>query len=1418
MLMQDIEVRVFRSRLKIPVILFVPVAFLLTVYALLYLTLNSILFVDSVERNLNEILPGEATLSRVSFDATLTRVHLFDVTLRSPQGREVVIAEKIDASLNAPLLMVGRVEFYDILVTRGGVRMSVPEEEGEVNDLLVTLGLDGPSSEEEGESVIQGVSLRDIRCKECFYGLELGFMSVDVPRVDIPDATLTVGETLAISVGKLDVEDVLIDFQPRLFNYPEDRGVWSLHVRDVGIRNWKWANEGFAVESVELEVDGIQVQAHGDMRFPDDDVAGGGMLYWGDGTIKVPYWSRIAHYFVDDHVHAQIEADVSVRGSLDAIQGMFYFDAPVVEAAGLQMQGISGTGALIDDMVFVDSATGTIHGGEVEVSDVFYSMFEGVYAGKGWFKSVDPAGALSDFGFDYPWLAGRADGRFSLLGWVPYDPGYTPGDRPYKARIAEAMQPVVWVTFDESLRLSRSSREVLPGSSLRIDAGAEAWANLDSVGVPDASIRLEDVDVRVKNFTLNYLENRLRERAMLDIAMPRVGRVIQAYGGPNIDGKVFAEIEAHGLMNYPELTYRVRGEDTGIASEDVSAGDISLQVDGGLSQGRLRIDRADLTSPRGEVSIEGWLDLLRDPDGVKDPETGLQTTDYLPARRDEASLRFDLTNLDLSIFETYLPDFLGARGQAFARAELSGSLSDPLLDFSGRIEEAEVLGQPLRELEVEGVLESDLANIRRFVLDAGVAGSVDGSGAYHLSKEEFAFAVEGRELSLEKVVALREQIPYSVQGMGSFSLHGTGTLETPNVAGNLIFRDLRVDGRDVGDLALVANTLDETVYLVGSLLPWIALDFEVPLDESSPLYARIGLDHVDLVEAVDELAESPLVDEFEATGMLELFMERDFSRYQVVANLSEIRLKSLDRSFRNHGPIIAGFNDGDLIQIQQMSVGTEEHVVSVEGGVFLEDSLLDLRINGELDLALLNSIRVTFPEYFPDALLETHGLLDIDATLRGPPGGLLATGSMQFQPTEVVVRDMAEPVVIAGGTIQFDRSSLRIDPRDPIRGQALQGHYQLVGSVGFEDLSPSDLNLRVEASNMAYRLPGVASLTFGADLELVAPDLEQFDTWSVNGDVTIVDGRYYESISIFQEQLTNRVLGVFDRKTETYEASLLERFPMLEDVRFDVGISARDGFRVESEVDRLELDLDLRLDVRLRSTLSSPQLDGEIGVLDGRVTFQGERFDVRTGSLRFDGDPGNPWVDIVADSDVNNRCREPDIGRETRRSLSLRGDVGRDEERIFHIVLNIQGELENMSFQFESNPYADRRDILSLILTGCTVDQLTASSASSPTLEVALAPVLGWIEGTVQDVVEVEEFTITPSVDRLRTSIGDRITRRLRWRLEVDTGLTEPTGGQLAELEYKISDAWSAELRESSRSEDDSFVIDFKLKYRLFLD
>jgi len=1422
--MHDIEVRVYRSAIKIPVIFFVPAAFLATIYALAYLYLNSNFFLKTLHDQLNDVFPGTIAVREVVLDSTLMSAKIFEGRLLAPEGHEVIRLKAANASLDLPSLLVQRIELYDLEVYNARVKMTMSKEPGKSFDLIEALGVGGDDDEERSDGFPRGVTLRNVACFECSYGLDVDFFKAEVPLVTIPNGRVDVGKILQISVPALQVPNVKLWFSNFLFGYPESKGPWEIDIQDVEIRRWAWSNEGFNVEHLSLEADGVMAWATGDMRFPErEDSDETQMLYKAQGQFYIPYRTGFIHYFLDNLLHIEATVTMAVEGSFDEIAGRFLLESPVLEAQGVFLTDARAEGYLLDDVFIAESLTAKLHKGEIELEKLLFSMFEGIWSIKGKFSGVDPEGLLGDLQMEYPWLAGDARGEITGIGWVPFSPEIKrPGDDPIVKRWAEARNPMAWLHLDGDMNLTRTSREILPGPRLRLPRGSSLWTTQEAVIIGDMPVVLDDVDARVQNFRFNWKTGLLEQGPLPGPARIRLNArdlpsLLKHYGVDGVGGSAELDLGIRGRMNYPELEFSGRwGNPVLVSGEEVALQDIDFR--GAIRDGIANFSPIFIKSKKGDLNLSGSARVLKNPANVIDPKTGQPTGEFLFENNPGLQLDYELKEIEVAFFDKWLKLNTGVEGFLDSRGAIYGPASGPTVSADGRLVRGQVLGQQLDEVTVKGEFSQRHANIDELVVDAGAAGKLRGRGQADLRQETFEFQARGEDLEIALIRPLTERSTVSVQGFGQFELHGGGTFRRPQIGGYLLADAFRVDDRDLGDVSVVVNTLGEIIHLAGALPGLAGFSAEIPLDAESPFYARLVLDRLDLKRSIREMSETALIEDANATGSIELFVRRDMERYQLLLNLNRLELQTLGRRFYNEGPVIVGINDGSLLQIQNAKIGSEGRFVEIEGGLFLDEALLDIAMRGELDLALVNSFRVTFPEYFPDFILEASGMVELDTALRGTPEGLMADGFVKILPSEIQLRDINAPLILTSGLVRFGEGGFAIDSEQPIRGRALDGVFELFGGVRFVGSELEDLRLQLRSVNMSYRISEVANLTFGSDVEFRARDLSRPETWTATGLVDIVDGLYYQNISVFQQQFTNRLLGAFNRTSQSYEASLVERIPWLEDVSFDLQVRARDSFRIRSEIDRLGLDLELRLDVKIQETLLSPRITGGVDIIDGRVAFQNEVFDVRSGSLTFEGNPENPRVDIIADADISNRCRQPDLADSSRNSLRLTGDVGRDEQRGYRVVLNVSGTLDNLDVRFESNPYADQRDVLSLILTGCTVDQLTASSASSPTLEVALAPVLGWIEGTVQDVVAVEEFTITPSVDRLRTSIGDRLSRRLSWRLEVDTGLTQSTGGQRYELNYKISDSWSAELSESTRSESDSFVVDFKLKYRLLLD
>lgn len=1424
-LLHDIEVRVYRSAIKIPVIFFVPAAFIATLYSLIYLYVNSNFFQETLLAKLDGVFPGTIVVEEIVVGPTLLQARIMDGVLTAPDGTRVITLERARANLDFTGLLVRRLELYDLVVDQANVQMTMSKDPEGTFDLLEALGVGGDDEDDESEGALSSIVLRNVKCNACSYGLNIHFFRVDVPVISIPQGDVSISKILQISVPELHVPDIFLEFQPYLFGFPPEKGPWKVHVEDANLRRWVWMNEGFNVEYLGLRAAETTAWASGDMRFPGDSEDGKTqMLYRGEGQVHLAYQSGLIHYFLEELLHVDVLATIAVEGTLEEIQGRFRLASEVLEAQGIFIEDLNAEGYLLDDVVVGEKVTARLHGGTVELDRLMFSMFEGIWAVQGKLDRVDPEGLLGDLQMEYPWLGGQARAGITAMGWIPFGADVRrPGDDPVKKRLAQSQNPMVWLHLDEELLLVRNSREILPGPRLRIPRGTEIRTTQEAAILEDVPVSLDDATARVQNFRFNWKTGFLEQGPLKGPARLRLNTddlpgLLSHYGVNDVRGGANLEFTMAGRMNYPDVDFKASWFDSAYFYGGTRVDLEPMQVQGRIRSGQASFESFTVNSGRGKATLQGSIDVLNNPEKVIDPKTGKTTGEFLFATNPRMDIQYDVAAVEAAFFDTLLGLGTNIKGRLDAQGEVTGRTRDPKIAMDGKLTDGVVLDQPVDEVDVRGVFSSESIQVDHLQVDAGRAGMLNGRGQASLRNETFSFEAQGKELDFSLWNPLTTRVPLPIEGTGQFEIHGDGSFLRPQIAGYAIADGLSMDGRQVGQGSVVINTLADAIHVVGALPSLGGLAMEWPLDPDSPLYGKLVLNRLNLKNTVREIQKSPIVDDAEATGTIEVFVSRDFERNQILLNLNELRLETLGRTFRNDGPVIVGLNDGSLIQIQQARIGTEGRFVELEGGVFLDEALLDIAARGELDLALLNSFRVSFPEYFPDSVVDASGRIELDTSLRGTPGNLVVDGYIKILPSQIQLRDISTPLVLTSGTLAFGRNGVTIDQDNPVRGRTLDGMFEVVGGVGLVGTTFQDLDIRLRSVNMSYRIPEVASLTFGSDVQLRAQDLTRPETWLVTGIVDVVDGLYYESMSVFQQQFTNRLLGAFSRTSKVYEASIVERIPLLADVSFDLQIRARDSFRIKSEIDRLGLDLELRLDVKLQNTLLNPRIQGGVDIIDGRVQFQNEAFQVRSGTLFFDGDPGNPRVDIVADADIANRCRQADLGESTQSTFRLSGTVGNEDQQNYRVSLNITGSLSNLDIRFESNPYADQRDVLSLILTGCTVDQLTASSASSPTLEVALAPVLGWIEGTVQDVVAVEEFTITPSVDRLRTSIGDRITRRLSWRLEVDTGLTQSTGGQRYELNYKISDSWSAELSESTRTEDDSFVLDFKLKYRILLD
>ena len=84
---EEVEVKVFRSSVKIPVIFLVPVIMLASFYCVVYFYLNSNMFLEELPGLLHRLFPGSFQVRELVVEPSMTSVHLFGSKIRQKGPR-----------------------------------------------------------------------------------------------------------------------------------------------------------------------------------------------------------------------------------------------------------------------------------------------------------------------------------------------------------------------------------------------------------------------------------------------------------------------------------------------------------------------------------------------------------------------------------------------------------------------------------------------------------------------------------------------------------------------------------------------------------------------------------------------------------------------------------------------------------------------------------------------------------------------------------------------------------------------------------------------------------------------------------------------------------------------------------------------------------------------------------------------------------------------------------------------------------------------------------------------------------------------------------------------------------------------------------------------------------------------------------
>ncbi|MCA1585910.1 MAG: translocation/assembly module TamB domain-containing protein, partial [Acidobacteria bacterium] len=471
-----------------------------------------------------------------------------------------------------------------------------------------------------------------------------------------------------------------------------------------------------------------------------------------------------------------------------------------------------------------------------------------------------------------------------------------------------------------------------------------------------------------------------------------------------------------------------------------------------------------------------------------------------------------------------------------------------------------------------------------------------------------------------------------------------------------------------------------------------------------------------------------------------------------------LRFDTLDLA--QEGTSTVAIADG-AAEFERFALAGSAGRLEVRGGVgLIGDRALDVTAGADLNIAALAA--------FTDAVrAEGKTVLELGAT--GTVANPNLAGFLELSGGSV---SLDEPQIVAqqlDARVDFTRD--RADIRR-LSGTLNGGTISGSGFVAAGDGDLPAIDLQLAARDVAFEAPLDLRSLSDTDLTITRRD----NTIVVGGGVKIQEAGLTADLN-----LDTGILAALNARRSLDLTE--ERSPVLERVRFDLGVATTTPIVVDNNLATAEITADLRV----LGTPYETGMSGRLQLLDGStVTLNERRYEVERGIITF----------------LDDRRILP--------SFDLRLNTS---ARSYDIALEVMGSPGDTETTLTSTPSLPEPDIMALLVTGRTLDEMRGEE-----FEVAQEQVMSQLVGRVGSTlggrleratglstVRVEPNLIANEADpSARLTIGQNLTDDLR--LIYSTDLVD-SSDRIWVGEYDLTRRFHTRV---VRQGDDSYRFDFQ--------
>jgi|GEM_PF-2343226 len=611
---------------------------------------------------------------------------------------------------------------------------------------------------------------------------------------------------------------------------------------------------------------------------------------------------------------------------------------------------------------------------------------------------------------------------------------------------------------------------------------------------------------------------------------------------------------------------------------------------------------------------------------------------------------------------------------------------------------------------------------------------VDGSGWISFDKQ-FSAKISSQELHIEDLDFVKGLTPY-IQADLSTEITGSGDFQTPEFHVQAKVKEMVVSNQSMGNGQLHMTLVAKNLAFEASLGQTHASGL-LRLEKDFPI--KTNLSFVDLAlssflkpfyptlfENVTLLCSGRMTISGKAQNPLGLQAQSTFT--QLSADIAGYKVT-------NQGDGILEYDKGRL-QVKSFRLSGEGTSLSILGEVKLKE-YLNLFVNGEADLDIFRLLTHEFSYGRGKAYL----VLKITDQWDDPKihGGLTVQEGILRSET------LGQTITITSMGLFFNQRQILLEN---LEGKASGGYLKATGKLELKNLVPDHFGLLVDLTDAKINLGEGFPLVFNGSFAFQGnPQSHQ-----LRGEAQIQRAAYTRRVD-----LKSFVLELQKKQDQA------QPMPFLGETKLDIHFSGKDNIRINNNIAKLSLEVDLFL----KGTIDRPLLFGHVEARDGEVYFRNYVFKVQSGTLDFIN-PNQivPILDLKAETKVRN----------------------------YQVAMSLTGRLDKpLGLELVSDPPLSETDILALLTVGKTAEELTAQPGQV-TEEAILVPTSvlfdEFVEDKIKELTGIDRFQVDPYATSSKATAGPRLTVQKRL---LDEQLTvtyisniDPTEEDVIKLEYQL--------------------------------